>query len=65
MLSTEYVYRGRTYKQVKVSGIDFDTTTEDVENAALRYAGESRSSLFGLKVGKVTDNAAVVTMDTD
>lgn len=58
-------YRGRTFKNVIVSGITFDDSREDVINAALAAAGESRSSLFGIHVGKVVDSSVRVRLDTD
>lgn len=50
---------------VSVGGIDFDTSREDVIDAALAAARESRHSLFGTHVSPVHNDNVVVSLYRD
>lgn len=48
-MTAKMTYRGRTYKSVEVAA-PFDADREAVLDAAMKAAGETRSSLFGWNV---------------
>jgi hypothetical protein len=50
---------------VRVGGINFDTSREDVIDAALAAARESRHSLFGTRVSPVRNDSVVVSLYRD
>lgn len=50
---------------VSVGGINFDTSREDVIDAALTSARESRHSLFGTQVSLVHNDNVVVSLYRD
>jgi hypothetical protein len=53
-------------KRVRVEGITPDDTDDEILECALRYAGETRSSLFGWRVERYDDEGvASVALHTD
>lgn len=70
MMRGELTFKGRTYKQVLVTGVTPDTdvhTDASVLHVALDAANEQRSSIWGWTAarGETDPSRVVVTLHTD